>query len=236
MVTQTASLPGPPVPPRPAVLDPQLDTIRVLIVEDQAMFAEALSRLIDQEADLQSVGTVSSVRAALESVRRDVPDVVLMDYALPDGDGVAAAREIRRSSPDTEVIMLTGFAEPSVLVAAIEAGCCGFITKNQAAREVVHGVRRAHEGEAVIEPGMLAGLLPRLHRCGFAPRSQLTRRELEVLRLLARGTSNREIAEQMVLSVNTIRCHVHNLMMKLGAHSKLEAVSKAIRQGIIPPL
>lgn len=227
MVSQSTTVEAPDAAPPGA--------IRVLIVEDQAMFAEALSRLIDEEPGLESVGTVSSMRDAMATVRHKEPDVVLMDYALGDGDGVAAAREITRSRPETKVIMLTGFAEPSVLVAAIEAGCSGFITKNQATQELVHGVRRAHEGEAVIEPGMLAGLLPRLHRSVVAPRSQLTPRELEVLRCLARGTSNRDIAEQMVLSVNTIRCHVQNLMMKLGAHSKLEAVSKAVRQGIIPP-
>lgn len=209
--------------------------IRVLVVEDQTMFAEALCRLLGEEEDLQLVGTASTMGAAISAVQAAKPDVVLMDYVLGDGDGVATARAIKRTSPDTKVVMLTGFAEPSVLVSAIEAGCSGFITKNQASQELVRGVRRAHDGEAVIEPAMLAGLLPRLHRSGGTPRSQLTPRELEVLRLLARGTSNRDIAEQMVLSVNTIRCHVQNLMMKLGAHSKLEAVSKAVRQGIIPP-
>jgi DNA-binding NarL/FixJ family response regulator len=216
-------------------LETSTHTIKVLIVEDQTMFAEAIVRLIEEESDLTSVGSVASMSEAIATTQREEPDVVLMDYALGDGDGVAAARQIKKSRPETKVIMLTGFAEPSVLVAAIEAGCSGFITKNQAADEVVSGVRRAHDGEAVIDPAMLSGLLPRLHRGAGSPRSQLTPREMEVLRLLSRGLANRDIADRMVLSVNTIRCHVQNLMMKLDAHSKLEAVSKAVRQGIIPP-
>ncbi len=210
-------------------------SIRVLIVEDQSMFAEALARLIDEESDLESVGSVATAHDAIAATRREVPDVVLMDYALGADDGLATAREIKRAHPETKVVMLTGFTEASVMVAAIEAGCSGFITKNQAADELVRGIRRAHDGEAVIEPSMLASLLPQLRRNAMAPRSQLTPREMEVLRLLARGVSTREIAGRMVLSVNTIRCHVQNLMMKLEAHSKLEAVSKAVRQGIIPP-
>ena len=209
--------------------------IRVLIVEDQVMLADALARLIGQEEDLVVVGSTAGVVEALAVARREQPDVVLMDFSLPDGDGMAATREIKKSREETKVVMLTGFGEASVLEAAIEAGCSGFLTKDRAAAEVVQAVRKAHEGESVIEPALLAAMLARMRRGAGKPRARLSCRELEVLVLLAKGVANRDIAEQMVVSVHTVRSHVQNLMMKLEAHSKLEAVAKAVRQGIIPP-
>lgn len=214
---------------------PAAAAIRVLIVEDQVMLADALARLISQEEDLVVVGSVAGVGAALALARREQPDVVLMDFSLPDGDGMAATREIKRWREDTKVVMLTGFGEAAVLEAAIEAGCSGFLTKDRAAADVVAAVRKAHDGESVIEPALLAAMLARMRRGAGKPRAQLSCRELEVLVLLAKGVANRDIAQQMVVSVHTVRSHVQNLMMKLEAHSKLEAVAKAVRQGIIPP-
>ena len=209
--------------------------VRVLIVEDQAMLADALARLIDQEPDLLVVGSVPTVADALALSRRAEPDVVLMDFSLPDGDGMAATREIKRHREATKVVMLTGFGEASVLEAAIEAGCSGFLTKDRAAAEVVSAVRKAHEGESVIEPTLLAAMLARMRRGAGKPRAQLSCRELEVLVRLGQGVATKDIADQLVVSVHTVRSHVQNLMMKLDAHSKLEAVAKAVRQGIIPP-
>jgi len=162
-----------------------------------------------------------------------------MDYELPDGDGVSAAAAIKRSVPDAKVVILTSFADDAVLVRALEAGCSGFLTKHKSAREVERAVRLAAEGEALISPDVLVRLLPKLSRSeperkiGF----DLTARELEVLGLLAEGLSGEAIATRLYLSPNTVRNHVQNLLPKLGAHSRLEAVSIAARAGLLdrPP-
>lgn len=208
---------------RPAVTG---GPIRVLIVEDQAMFAEALVSVIDHEEDLQVVATASSAREAAVLARVEEPDVVVMDFLLKDGDGLSATREVRRSSPRSRVVMLTGIAGEGVQDAALRAGCCGFVTKTQASSVLVDSIRTAHEGG-----GSRRALGP-----GRAGVGGLTAREMEVLRLMAQGCSNRDIAHTLVMSVNTVRCHVRNLILKLDSHSKLEAVARAVRQGILPPV
>ncbi len=132
--------------------------------------------------------------------------------------------------------MLTASAADHVLVAAIEAGAAGFVSKTRSLQEVTSAVRAAAAGEAVISPEMLARLLPRLHRGGTAARSDLTEREREVLGLLADGLSNAAIASTLSVSVHTVRNHIANLSAKLGAHSKLEALSIAVRDGLLPDL
>jgi DNA-binding NarL/FixJ family response regulator len=129
--------------------------------------------------------------------------------------------------------MLTGFAEDDVLVAAIEAGCSGYVTKHNAVDEVVSAVRAAAAGEALISPSMLARLLPKLRRGYQGLGSDITPRELEVLRMLAEGLSNRAIADKMSISLHTVRNYVQSLLTKLQAHSKLEAVAAAVKEGII---
>jgi two-component system response regulator DevR len=166
-------------------------------------------------------------------VRMHEPDVVLMDYELPDGDGAVATERIKAEVPATQVVMVTSFDDETVLVRAIEAGCSGFITKHKAIQEVSSAVRAAHAGEALISPSMLARLLPRLRQNPRGLGADLTPREVEVLKLLADGVSNQQIAEKLVLSMHTVRNHVQNVITKLGAHSKLEAVATAVREGII---
>jgi DNA-binding NarL/FixJ family response regulator len=210
------------------------ERIKVLIVEDQVVLADALARLISDEPTLEVVGSVTSVADAITTAAKLEPDVVLMDFILPDGDGLVATREIKRARPATTVVMLTGYGEAAVLQSAIEAGCDGFLTKDRAVFEVVTAVHRAYDGEAVMEPTLLGAVLARMRGQGPPRRTQLTPRESEVLVLLSRGKSNREIAGKMYLSVHTVRSHVQNLITKLDAHSKLEAVAKAVRLGIIP--
>jgi DNA-binding NarL/FixJ family response regulator len=152
---------------------------------------------------------------------------------LPDGLGTDAARFIREENPDIKIVMLTGFPDDAILVAAIEAGCSGYITKDSAVGEAISAVRAAHAGEALISPAMLARLLPKLRRDYRGVGSSLTDREREVLNLLAQGSQNSTVADQLFLSVNTVRKHVQSILSKLGAHSKLEAVAVAVREGII---
>lgn len=208
--------------------------IRVLIVDDHEMIAEALSRVLDAEKDIEIVGAVGSGAEALIAAERYKPDVVVLDYQLPDIDGAAIARDLLASHPNSRVIMLTGSTDDRVLMRAIEAGCSGYITKGDAVKELAGAVRAAHVGESVISPPMLARLLPRFQAGSRAKSaSELTKREMEIVQLLAEGLSNSEIAQQLTVSLNTVRNHVQNIITKLDAHSKLEAVSVAVRRGII---
>ena len=208
-------------------------TVGVLIVDDHRMFSESLARLLADEDGIEVLGVAGTGSDAIDMVDRLHPDVVLMDYQLPDRDGVAATLEVKRRNPSVMVVMLTGSTEDRVLLAAIDAGCSGFLTKDRAAAEVVHAVRAAAVGEALISPALLARLLPKLHRTQRALGEDLSDREREILGLLSRGMTNKVIAAELFLSVNTIRNHVQSVLAKLGAHSKLEAVSTAVREGII---
>lgn len=205
---------------------------RVLIVDDHEMVAEGLSEVLATEDDIEVVGRAGTVRDAERMASQLAPDVVVMDYRLPDGDGLTATAAIRDQAPDTAVVMVTASDHDTVVAAAIEAGCSGFVAKDRAAQDVVHAVRAAARGEAGFPAAVLGRLLGR-GQAGPRDRGALTQRELEVLQLLADGLSTRAIADRFVLSVSTVRNHVQNILTKLDAHSKLEAVSVAMRQGIV---
>ena len=208
-------------------------SVGVLIVDDHRMFSESLARLLADEDGIEVLGVAGTGSDAIDMVNRLHPKVVLMDYQLPDRDGVAVTVEVKRQNPSVMVVMLTGSTEDRVLLGAIDAGCSGFLTKDRAATEVVHAVRAAAVGEALISPALLARLLPKLNRTQRSLGEDLSDREREILGFLARGMTNKVIAAELFLSVNTIRNHVQSVLAKLGAHSKLEAVSTAVREGII---
>ena len=209
------------------------DTIGVLIVDDHRMFAESLSRLLADELGITVLGIAGSVRETMELVAKFEPQVLLLDYQLPDGDGVSLTADIKRAHPTTMIVMLTGSTEDRVLLGAIDAGCSGFLTKDRAAVEVAEAVRGAAAGEALISPALLGRLLPKLKRTYRSLGSDLTDRERATLMYLAKGWPNKAIAAEMNLSLNTVRNYVQSLLTKLGAHSKLEAVSTAVREGIV---
>ena len=211
--------------------------VDVLIVDDHRAFAESLARLLSDEADLRVVGVVTTGAEGIRVATELSPRVALVDYQMPDLDGVVVAAEIKRRLPQTMVVILTASTDGRVLRAAIDAGCSGFLTKDRAAAEVVDAVRAAAAGEALISPAMLARLLPKLNRTRQSLGSDLTDREREILARLARGGSNKVIAGELSLSVNTVRNYAQSILRKLDAHSKLEAVATAVREGIIeyPP-
>lgn len=206
--------------------------IDVLIVEDHTLLAEALMSALSG-VGFGEVRTAGSVADGIGAARAHCPDVVLMDFRLPDGEGTKAASEIRASCPDCKVVMLTAEEHESVVLAAVEAGCSGYLLKNVQLEEVVEAVRAVHAGEALISPTMLARVLPKLRGERRGAGYQLSRRESEVLELLAEGRSNQSIAEELVLSPHTVRNHVQRIIQKLGAHSKLEAVTIAARTGLL---
>ena len=210
--------------------------IRVLIVDDHEILTSSLALVLDGQPGLTTVGVAGTLGRAKAMMATTAPDVVLLDHRLPDGDGVAAIKDLRAIRPNAGIVILTASAADHVLVAAIEAGAAGFVSKTRGLSEVTAAVRAAASGESVISPEMLARLLPRLQRGGSAGGSELTEREREVLSLLADGLSNAAIADKLTVSVHTVRNHISNLSAKLGAHSKLEALSIAVRDGLLPDL
>jgi DNA-binding NarL/FixJ family response regulator len=211
-----------------------VDPIRVLVVDDHAVFCDALAATLSIETDIKVVGKGNSVSEAVHSARALQPDVVLLDVHLGDGSGIDAVPLIKKERPKTQVVILTSDEDETVLRAAIKAGITGYLSKHESAAQVVQTVRSAARGESLIAPYMLARLLHGLQR----PRSQdtstpLTPRELEVLTELSLGLDNEEIAKRLKMSPNTVRTHVQNILSKLHVHSKLEAVSRAIREGWI---
>jgi len=214
--------------------DVRAQPARVVIVDDHEVLAASLAQVLDHEPDLDVIGSAGTLEKARVLLATESPDVVLLDHRLPDGDGVEAIPDLLALCPGASIVVLTATTADHVLVAAIEGGASGFVSKTRGLDEVTSAVRAAAAGESVISPEMLARLLPRLHRREAEPRDKLTEREREVLQLLAEGLSNAAIAERLFVSVHTVRNHVANLSTKLGAHSKLEALSIAVREGLLP--
>ena len=207
--------------------------LTVAIVEDHAMVAEGLASALEVDPELAVVGIAGNLAEALELVRSRRPDVVLMDYRLPDGDGASGTADVKATSPETQVVMLTAMGGQDVLARAIEAGCSGFLHKTKPISDVRMALRRAGSGEALFAPDALADVVGRLRDRGAPLGPALTARELQVLTLLAEGASTDQIAADLFLSLHTVRNHVRNILGKLGAHSKLEAVAVATREGIV---
>ena len=216
-----------------AAIEPRL-LIRVVIVEDHLMFSQALRSALDDSDDIAVAATAETGAAGIAAVAKHNPDVVLLDYRLPDQDGIETARMMKAQSPASRVVMLTAASDDDVLRRAIQAGCSGYLTKDQTIDELTLAVRAAYNGEALISPELLSRLL---HRLGdrTRPGSDLTSRETEVLRLLAEGFSNQAIAADLGIRLATVRNHVQSVIGKLQAHSKLEAVATALRLGLIRP-
>ncbi|MEY2590388.1 MAG: hypothetical protein QOJ67_2372 [Acidimicrobiaceae bacterium] len=211
--------------------------IRVLVVDDHAMVAESLRRLLDTCRDIEVLEVAGTAGDGVRAAARLRPDVVLMDYELPDGDGVTAAARIKQDRPATKVVMLTAAGDDErVALRALEAGCSGFLGKARPVDELLASVRAAQAGEALIAPSMLVRLLPRLERTYEGVGTSLSRREVQVLNAMANGSSDKEIADELGIAHNTARTHVQSILRKIGAHSKLEAVVIAVRQGVIRPI
>ena len=211
------------------------DEVRLLIVDDHDMFADSLRVALSAEPDLTVVGTAATLAQARSMVVSTAPDVVLLDHRLPDGFGVDSIAELKTLRPDAKIMVLTAVAEDSMLVTATEAGCAGFILKTSPLDELVTAVRTAAAGEIMVSTELLARLLNRLHHQHERPTHDLTGREREILELIAEGLTNGAIAKRLYISVNTVRNHVQSVLTKLDAHSKLEALSIAIREGLIDP-
>ncbi len=206
--------------------------IRVLIVEDHPVMAEALSALLEREDDVEVVAMAANVRDALQLVTDASPDVILADFRLPDGTGADIAAAVRRRRPRPSVLLLSAVDTMAALLAAVEAGAKGYLLKSRTAPEVLDGIRRAARGEMLIPSSVLAELLA--HRGEQAVLlGSLSAREREVLKLMAEGLDNSQVAERLGIRYGTVRSHVRNLISKLNAHSRMEAVVRAGELGLI---
>lgn len=206
--------------------------IRVLVVDDHEMVAQGLDKVLSRESDIEVVGRAGTVRDAERMAREWSPDVVVMDYRLPDGDGASATAAIRDDNPKTAVVMVTASEHDTVIAAALEAGCSGYVTKTRVVEEVVSAVRAAARGEAAFPAALVSRLLAQQSGSNLR-RGALTPRELEVLQLLSDGMATTDIATRLFVSVSTVRNHIQSILAKLDVHSKLEAVSVAVREGIV---
>jgi DNA-binding NarL/FixJ family response regulator len=203
---------------------------RVLLVDDHEMVAHGLAAALGSEPDLEVVGAASSVAECVRMTADLRPDVVIMDLHLGDGDGIDATRQVRRIHPPASVVMLTGQPDDRILGEALAAGCSGLVAKQGRLDELLLAIRSAKTGGATIPRDMVASLVrPTPKDDGV----RLSAREREVLGLLADGEGTSDIAERLGLSLHTTRNHVRNLMTKLGAHSRLEAVLLAARAGLV---
>jgi DNA-binding NarL/FixJ family response regulator len=204
----------------------------VLVVDDHQLVAKGVAAMLETEDDLTVVGLAASGQEALQQAVMSNPDVVLMDYRLPDGTGVAASVPIRKVVPDARFVMLTASAELAVLNRAMEAGFVGFIEKSADIDELVTAVRAAAAGDVHFSSATRSRLMLRSQLEGNSVEA-LSGRELEVLRAVAAGCGTNEIAARLYISPNTVRNHVRSVLQKLEAHSKLEAVVIAARAGVI---
>ena len=215
--------------------------VRVLVVDDQTLFREALTTLLEVREEVEVVSAAADGAEALELVARLRPDVVLMDLRMPVLDGVATTQRLRVEHPDVRVLVLTTFDGDDEVFPALRAGAVGYLLKDATASRLVEGVLAAARGESVLQPSVAAKVLARMSRLPDlpdGPRPQplvdpLTQRELEVLRALADGLSNRETAERLYLSEGTVKNHVTNVLAKLGVRDRTQAALRAQALGLL---
>jgi len=216
--------------------------IRVLVVDDQALFREALVALLAVQAGIDVVGEAANGQEAIEAVGRLRPDVVLMDLRMPVLDGVGATRRLRVDHPGVRVLALTTFDGDAEVFPALRAGAVGYLLKDATTERLVEAVVAADRGESVLAPSVAAKLVARVATLpdpapGPAPQplvDPLTDRELEVLRHLAAGKSNREIAQAVFLTEGTVKNHVTSILAKLGARDRTQAALRASALGLLP--
>jgi len=216
--------------------------VSLLICDDHKILTDALSMVVKLDPELEMVAPpVHTAEEAVGLAEHHLPDVVLMDIVFKGGgiSGIDATRMIKEASPATKVVIMTAHDDERLLVDAVEAGASGFLSKDEAAQEVLSAAKAAADGEVLIDPGMLTRLLAQVaqereeQRDAMTLLNDLTEREREILQLLAQGMRNDDIATQLFISPQTVQTHVRNILGKLRVHSKLEAVAFAVKHGAI---
>src|SRR6266702_5210022 len=219
------------------------EPIRTLIVDDHALFRRGLEIVLVTEPDIEVVGQASDGAEAVEKAAESLPDIVLMDVRMPRSNGIEACRAMKEAAPSAKIVILTISDEQEDLFEAIRAGASGYLLKDIPLDEVADTVRAVHGGQSLINPSMAGKLLTEFatlakrdndtDRAQEVPAPRLTEREMQVLKLVARGMNNRDIAKELFISENTVKNHVRNILEKLQIHSRMEAVMIAVRQKLI---
>jgi DNA-binding NarL/FixJ family response regulator len=214
------------------------EPIRVVVVDDQELFRRGLTMLLGVEDDIEVVGEAGDGVAATELSATAVPDVILMDVRMPKRSGIEACLAIKEIAPTARIIMLTVSDEEADLYEAVKNGASGYLLKDSSIDEVAQAVRVVADGQSLISPSMAIKLLDEFKQMSRSDRQQvptprLTERELEVLKLVAQGLNNREIAKRLFISENTVKNHVRNILEKLQLHSRMEAVMYAVREKLL---
>jgi DNA-binding NarL/FixJ family response regulator len=216
------------------------EPIRVLVVDDHALFRRGLQMVLEQEDDIEVVGEASDGAEAVVKATDSTPDIVLMDVRMPRRGGIEACTAIKDAVPSAKIIMLTISDEEADLYEAIKAGAMGYLLKEISIDEVAVAVRAVHGGQSLISPSMAAKLLTEFAAMvkkgderQQVPTPRLTDREMEVLKLVARGLNNRDIAKELFISDNTVKNHIRNILEKLQLHSRMEAVVYAVREKLL---
>jgi NarL family two-component system response regulator LiaR len=211
---------------------------RILIADDHAMLREGMRNLLSQEKDFEMVGEAANGEEAVRLSKELKPDIVIMDIVMPKLNGVEATKQIKQVSPSTALLILTAYSDIRYIIGLLEAGACGYLLKNSPGKDVVKAIRAVRSGESVLDPEVTRKLVQRLASLSRSPderesSSQLTAREMEILKWAAHGLSNKELSEKLFISLRTVKAHMTNIFNKLGCSSRTDAIIKGLKQGYI---
>jgi len=212
--------------------------IRILIADDHAVLREGMRNLLEREKDFEVVGEAGDGEEAVRLGSELEPDLVIMDIVMPKLSGIEATKLIKQASPSTAVLVLTAYNDIRYIIGLLEAGACGYLLKSARSNEIVGAIRAVRSGESVLDPAVTHKLLQRVVGLVKEPgevqtSGQLTPREIEILRLAAKGMSNKDIADELFLSLRTVKAHLTNIFNKIGVGSRTEAIIKGLREGYI---
>jgi DNA-binding NarL/FixJ family response regulator len=213
-----------------------MDKIKVMLAEDHVVVREGTRELIQHEEDMEVVGEAGDGEEAVALAARTKPDVIIMDVNMPKLNGIEATKQIKAIMPSTAILVLTAYDNDQYVTALLEAGAAGYLLKNIKGRELIEAVRAVHAGESVLHPKIARKVLNRFASFGTKPEGEtaislLSERELEVLKLAAKGLSNRDIADQLFLSIRTVQAHLGNIFNKLDVGSRTEAILFGLKKG-----